>query len=359
VFYFGEKGAPPAEEGGAPDSTLCLEANTATDPKNCGACGHDCLGGGCDGGACQPFPIVANITGDLLVLSDGVLYFDSRSYAGAGGGFVGYISTDAGPIADGAVASDGAASYTTLATADLTDSIAVGGGRMVWVTDLYVLSSIPVDGGTVSTLTALDNNTISGLSATATQAFYSQAYKDEAGTTTKSIESVPLRGGKPTTLASVSVPAAVATDSTYVYYTDVEVDAAPPAGRLYRRKHDGTDPASIATGGFSQSSNLLSDGARVYWSERYGSLGIVSLDGGTVTTLASPEGGAAAIAFDRNFVYFTVNSAGTVDRVPIAGDGGTSLVALSAGRRPVGIAVDDHAIYWSDFNTSSIYKLAK
>jgi hypothetical protein len=28
--------------------------NVQTDPANCGYCGHDCLGGGCTAGVCQP-----------------------------------------------------------------------------------------------------------------------------------------------------------------------------------------------------------------------------------------------------------------------------------------------------------------
>src|SRR3990172_1836857 len=30
----------------------------ATDPRNCGSCGHDCLGGACTAGACEPFALV-------------------------------------------------------------------------------------------------------------------------------------------------------------------------------------------------------------------------------------------------------------------------------------------------------------
>jgi hypothetical protein len=35
--------------------TAC--ANLDSDPKNCGACGHDCLGGPCQGGICQPYKL--------------------------------------------------------------------------------------------------------------------------------------------------------------------------------------------------------------------------------------------------------------------------------------------------------------
>jgi len=38
----------------APAPITCPEANLSSDPKNCGACAHDCLGGLCSLGKCQP-----------------------------------------------------------------------------------------------------------------------------------------------------------------------------------------------------------------------------------------------------------------------------------------------------------------
>ena len=43
--------------GGA-DGSSC-SALTASDPRNCGACGHDCMGGMCEGGECRPFKLAA------------------------------------------------------------------------------------------------------------------------------------------------------------------------------------------------------------------------------------------------------------------------------------------------------------
>ena len=39
------------------------DANLDGDASNCGACGHDCLGGTCDGGICQPYEVVAAMPG--------------------------------------------------------------------------------------------------------------------------------------------------------------------------------------------------------------------------------------------------------------------------------------------------------
>lgn len=48
--------APPAPDGAADagvDAPTC-EADTSSDPANCGACGHACGGGACTAGRCQP-----------------------------------------------------------------------------------------------------------------------------------------------------------------------------------------------------------------------------------------------------------------------------------------------------------------
>lgn len=48
-------GVPPpgGGDGGGGDSATCV-ADLQTDAKNCGACGHDCIGGACANGQCKP-----------------------------------------------------------------------------------------------------------------------------------------------------------------------------------------------------------------------------------------------------------------------------------------------------------------
>lgn len=53
-------GGPSADtapgDGGAPDASC--DAALASDPANCGSCGHDCAGGACSGGRCQPVALL-------------------------------------------------------------------------------------------------------------------------------------------------------------------------------------------------------------------------------------------------------------------------------------------------------------
>jgi hypothetical protein len=47
-----EPDASPARDACAPNAP-----GSPSDPRNCGACGHDCRGGGCTSGVCQPYKL--------------------------------------------------------------------------------------------------------------------------------------------------------------------------------------------------------------------------------------------------------------------------------------------------------------
>src|SRR5579859_7451290 len=57
--------APPPDASG--DANPC-GADLRNDPVNCGACGHDCLGGECSAGRCQPVTLSVGIEGTETVL---------------------------------------------------------------------------------------------------------------------------------------------------------------------------------------------------------------------------------------------------------------------------------------------------
>ncbi len=66
---------------GGGEGSAC--GDTSTSPQNCGACGHDCGGGTCAAGVCQPVLIVQNSSliapYDMVVGDDGYLYFTNYS----------------------------------------------------------------------------------------------------------------------------------------------------------------------------------------------------------------------------------------------------------------------------------------
>ena len=58
--------------------------NEQTDPNNCGACGHSCLGGACSAGQCQPVVIVVSNAPQGLTFDSSNMYFDNSNIATIG-----------------------------------------------------------------------------------------------------------------------------------------------------------------------------------------------------------------------------------------------------------------------------------
>ena len=74
-----EAGAPSCACTGSMCGSVC--AHLQTDPGNCGTCGHDCLGGACVAGACQPFALASNQQDpyDLAIDGTNVYWVDNTS----------------------------------------------------------------------------------------------------------------------------------------------------------------------------------------------------------------------------------------------------------------------------------------
>jgi hypothetical protein len=74
--------ADGASEGGALIDAGTCDADFNADPHNCGACGHDCLGGDCFGASCTPVTIVAapvDPPDEALAVHKGKIYWASFS----------------------------------------------------------------------------------------------------------------------------------------------------------------------------------------------------------------------------------------------------------------------------------------
>ncbi len=65
-------GATTAVTTGTQGDT-CM-TDTQTDPHNCGVCGHDCLGGACASGQCQPFQIASGLVVRGIALDHDYIY---------------------------------------------------------------------------------------------------------------------------------------------------------------------------------------------------------------------------------------------------------------------------------------------
>ena len=67
-----------SNDGGAEDAGPCIEV--ATNPKHCGACFHDCLGGQCVAGMCQPVELASDESGPFAIAVDAThVYWNNRA----------------------------------------------------------------------------------------------------------------------------------------------------------------------------------------------------------------------------------------------------------------------------------------
>jgi len=344
------------------DAGASCDADLVRDPRNCGACGHDCLQGDCASGQCQPFLLATGQTGPAnLATEDGGLYWTNN---------------------------DGTVHGCTAATCGATSK---------------VLTS--VDAG---------NPLLSGLAVQNAQLYFVAYYTD-------SIYSCPVAGcGSPQKIAgNIPQPSSIATDGQNAFVVSASqaylARCALPscAGGAVRVAGDGK-PAWYGTvvdetnaywygGGptgqfdkaiiYRASKTLVDGGPEVLLANRTIRPGASSgniavrkgtmfvaedgpkVDGGATSTgtvfkmslgaglaqfpLATAQPPMAGIAVDDTHVYWVDSSVGAIKRCEIAGCSMTPTTLVTAQNGPSRPVITETAVYWTEFLGGTIRGLAK
>ena len=305
----------PCPAGCSACSARCVDLSA--DTLNCGSCGTQCIGGrSCEEGMC--------VCGE-----------DTEPC----GGLCVDVSSD--PMNCGACAnacdSGGACNQGTCTFPEILSTgrgtpgpIVVDDNRIYFVAASSIFS-MAKDGSDVVTLAA--SVVASSIAVDATSLYYYSSV---------SIDSIPLAGGLPTVLATVTSSAgALAVDATHVYWVaSSTVSKVPLAG--------GT-PLTLTTGTVGTNTIAL-DAANVYFA--YSSTVYrTPLTGGSMTTLGSASGSVLDIAVDAAAVYYTASMVGK-----FAIDGSTS-ETLASATTPQRIAIDADNVYF--FNGTSLSRVPK
>ena len=322
----------PACGGGSAAATACdagfatcdtaagssCQTSLADTDKNCGRCGHDCLGGGCSAGTCQESGLVSAPPDDqpwgMGVDESGVYW------ATAKGGTVRKLAKDAAFVTRSGVP-------VTLATvaagsADLEQhSLAVGGGKVYWASPGGTLYRVSTAGGAAETVAG----EASAIAADASNAYF---IKPSDG----SIWKVP-HAGVPSRVASAqAAPLDIAADASSVFWVNNGTAANHNTdGSVQRLLPDGT---IIEVSSGEVAPEVLGAGSgQVYWCNKAGELRGKALTAQAASTVAGTLAfGTAAMQIEGTQLTYLTSS--TSSAQPGAPRGGALLTLDLSQARP-------------------------
>jgi hypothetical protein len=294
-----------ASDAGA-DATACV-ADFATDPKNCGRCGHDCVGGACTAGKCAAFELGTVASAPLTyVVESGAFLFASTAIR---------YSTEVGGIWRIPKAGGLPEAYVTLRYAQ---AMGVVGDTLYFVVDDYANDGVDL-------------------------------------TKTGGLYSCPVSGPAPCApnlIAAAESPGSLTVDKSIVYYTD----GAATKGLM---RHAPPGPPSVFREGFSVGTMFVDDPAAFYTMDFIQSPPVrlieIAPDGGyaTQSTYGNVNGVTAQIIGVPSAVVYTaydyrVTTGGVVRRYPRTPSVQPCDYGGTDNKRPYGVYADATRLYWTN-----------
>jgi hypothetical protein len=355
--------ATPSADVVDPSDAATCSTSIQTDPKHCGRCGHDCLGGACLGGLCQPV----------------ILAYDQGGPRGIGvqAGYVYWHNARVGSIMR--VAVTGGDPLVVLDGLTLGEAQSVG--FVVDATGVYArergrIAKVPLEGvadaaaATVLT-TEVNGGTSPAIAVDGTYVYYAAP---------PSISAVPKDGSKPArSIASIQLPGYFNLDDALGSHLSVDDVAAyftqPTTGLVLRIDKANLDagaeagpaaPPALLLGNQALPAGTAVTATSLIWTN-YGSGSVRSMPkaglapGAKPVQVVSGQGAPRRVAVDEalGLVYFTNAQAGTVASCPISGCSGTARILASGQASPYDVAFDGESVYWSDEIGGTISRVAK
>lgn len=300
------------------------ETDVDSDPKNCGACGHDCGGQKCSAGECEPDVVYSDPSSNPVGLALGVdavfwtdNWLDQVARTPKSGGTATVLASNTlGPwgialdstnvyfASDGdeaiwkvPLAGGSASKLAEVPALGTTAGLAVHGSTLYWLGG-DTLRATPTQGGVTTVLGSATTPSSLTLVVEPTAAYW-------GGWLEGSVLSLPLAGGTPSTVASASYPSEVDADALALYYGD---DSG-----LWKVAKGGGAPLLLDAKSIGVT-NVATDGANVYYSDG-SELWKIGVSGGSPKLLQTVAG-VGQIRVDASHVYWTEGATGRVLRLP-------------------------------------------
>jgi hypothetical protein len=306
--------------------------DTQSDSDNCGTCGHQCLGGSCVAGLCQPVTLAAatapqgvavdatnvywtnSTTGQVelcaksgcnampttLISNASDLYPQSIVVAAGNVYYLVYNFSNPGAVFE--CASGGCSNQPTAIASNQVGptAIASDANNLYWTNGSGEVMECALGGcngnptALATGLSGLVPLTIGGLAVDATNVYWS----DSVGIVKCGIGGC---NGQPTTVAASQQAYGLVTDGSNLYWTDYN------NGFVYQCPNTGCAQPTVLASGLTNPKNLAIDGSNVYWANGDGTIMRCDLNGcanGPVT-IASGQASPARIVVDDRRIYWS------------------------------------------------------
>ncbi len=332
------------------DGNGSCETSTSTEPKHCGACGHDCGGGTCQNGRCQPQTIAPNVDAPigLAVNSSGVFWIRaSAAEKCSKSGCIGAPTV----LATSSTQKDVLGRRQIFANETMVywlgDSPSTGTDIYIYACDVGGCGMVPTQIG--------DYTGVGQLVGNSTSLFW---YDSTGG-----LKRVPLAGGTPEYLSSVyrAESFGFAVDENTLVFSNTDFSAAG-AGGVWIGKIENKPPTKLMDKGRHVA---IAAGTTVVASVDINptqstvvSCPVSGCGGAGIQLFTTPEGTIQDIVADGTAVYWAVKaSAGAADgkirgcKLPACPGGPETFAEGQAN--PLALALDGEFVYWANAGTGA------